>query len=113
MTEISFQQDFVSKTTSCSLTPGDALAKNVVICSDTARPADRFDEDRSNVYKLYRAKRCRPDSSSIRSIVLWQTDRLQPMDERREEGRRSEACVSSYKSGKPLRFNSAFRYLLS
>jgi hypothetical protein len=41
------------------------LAKNVVIFSDGTGQAGgfRFDERRSNVYKLYRATRCGPDSS--------------------------------------------------
>lgn len=41
------------------------MAKNVVIYSDGTGQAGgfRFDEDRSNVYKLYRATRCGPDSS--------------------------------------------------
>jgi uncharacterized protein (DUF2235 family) len=41
------------------------MAKNVVIFSDGTGQAGgfRFDEERSNVYKLYRATRCGPDSS--------------------------------------------------
>jgi uncharacterized protein (DUF2235 family) len=41
------------------------VAKNVVIFSDGTGQAGgfRFDEDRSNVYKLYRATRCGPDSA--------------------------------------------------
>jgi hypothetical protein len=41
------------------------MAKNVVIYSDGTGQAGgfHFDEDRSNVYKLYRATRCCPDSS--------------------------------------------------
>ncbi len=41
------------------------MAKNVVIFSDGTGQAGgfRFDEDRSNVYKLYRATRCGPDSA--------------------------------------------------
>ena len=41
------------------------MAKNVVIFSDGTGQAGgfRFDEDRSNIYKLYRATRCGPDSS--------------------------------------------------
>jgi hypothetical protein len=41
------------------------MAKNVIIYSDGTGQAGgfRFDEDRSNVYKLYRATRCGPDSS--------------------------------------------------
>jgi hypothetical protein len=40
------------------------MGKNVVILSDGTGQAGgfRFDEDRSNVYKLYRATRCSPDS---------------------------------------------------
>jgi uncharacterized protein (DUF2235 family) len=43
---------------------GDAVAKNVVIYSDGTGQAGgfRFDEKRSNIYKLYRATRCGPDS---------------------------------------------------
>jgi uncharacterized protein (DUF2235 family) len=39
------------------------LAKNVVIFSDGTGQAGgfRFDERRSNIYKLYRATRCGPD----------------------------------------------------
>jgi uncharacterized protein (DUF2235 family) len=39
--------------------------KNVVIFSDGTGQAGgfRFDEKRSNIYKLYRATRCGPDSS--------------------------------------------------
>jgi hypothetical protein len=41
------------------------MGKNVVIYSDGTGQAGgfRFDEDRSNIYKLYRATRCGPDSS--------------------------------------------------
>jgi uncharacterized protein (DUF2235 family) len=41
------------------------MSKNIVIYSDGTGQAGgfRFDEDRSNVYKLYRATRCGPDSS--------------------------------------------------
>jgi uncharacterized protein (DUF2235 family) len=41
------------------------MGKNVVIYSDGTGQAGgfRFDEDRSNIYKLYRATRCAPDSS--------------------------------------------------
>jgi hypothetical protein len=41
------------------------MSKNVVIYSDGTGQAGgfRFDEDRSNVYKLYRATRCGPDST--------------------------------------------------
>src|SRR5450631_1324201 len=40
------------------------MGKNVVIFSDGTGQAGgfRFDEDRSNIYKLYRATRCGPDS---------------------------------------------------
>jgi uncharacterized protein (DUF2235 family) len=40
------------------------MAKNIIICSDGTGQAGgfRFDEVRSNVYKLYRATRCGPDS---------------------------------------------------
>jgi uncharacterized protein (DUF2235 family) len=40
------------------------MGKNVVIYSDGTGQAGgfRFDEDRSNIYKLYRATRCGPDS---------------------------------------------------
>ena len=40
------------------------MSKNVVIFSDGTGQAGgfRFDEDRSNIYKLYRATRCSPDS---------------------------------------------------
>lgn len=40
------------------------MAKNIVIFSDGTGQAGgiRFDEDRTNVYKLYRATRCGPDS---------------------------------------------------
>src|SRR5450631_797458 len=41
------------------------FARNVVIFSDGTGQAGgfRFDENRSNIYKLYRATRCGPDSS--------------------------------------------------
>lgn len=41
------------------------MAKNIVIYSDGTGQAGgfRFDENRSNIYKLYRASRCGPDSS--------------------------------------------------
>jgi uncharacterized protein (DUF2235 family) len=41
------------------------MGKNVVIYSDGTGQAGgfRFDEDRSNIYKLYRATRCGPDST--------------------------------------------------
>lgn len=41
------------------------MSKNVIIYSDGTGQAGgfRFDEDRSNVYKLYRATRCGPDST--------------------------------------------------
>jgi hypothetical protein len=41
------------------------MQKNVVIFSDGTGQAGgfRFDEKRSNIYKLYRATRCGPDSS--------------------------------------------------
>jgi uncharacterized protein (DUF2235 family) len=41
------------------------MPKNVVIFSDGTGQAGgfRFDENRSNVYKLYRATRCSADSS--------------------------------------------------
>jgi uncharacterized protein (DUF2235 family) len=41
------------------------MGKNVVIFSDGTGQAGgfRFDEKRSNIYKLYRATRCGPDSS--------------------------------------------------
>jgi uncharacterized protein (DUF2235 family) len=41
------------------------VGKNVIIFSDGTGQAGgfRFDEDRSNIYKLYRAVRCGPDSS--------------------------------------------------
>jgi uncharacterized protein (DUF2235 family) len=41
------------------------MSKNIVIYSDGTGQAGgfRFDEDRSNVYKLYRATRCGPDST--------------------------------------------------
>jgi hypothetical protein len=41
------------------------MGKNVVIFSDGTGQAGgfRFDEKRSNIYKLYRATRCCPDSS--------------------------------------------------
>jgi uncharacterized protein (DUF2235 family) len=40
------------------------VGKNVIIFSDGTGQAGgfRFDEDRSNIYKLYRAARCGPDS---------------------------------------------------
>jgi uncharacterized protein (DUF2235 family) len=40
------------------------MGKNVVIFSDGTGQAGgfRFDEKRSNIYKLYRATRCGPDS---------------------------------------------------
>ena len=40
------------------------MAKNILIYSDGTGMAGgiRFDEDRTNVYKLYRATRCGPDS---------------------------------------------------
>src|SRR3984893_19004378 len=42
-----------------------SMGKNVVIFSDGTGQAGgfRFDEKRSNIYKLYRASRCGPDSS--------------------------------------------------
>jgi uncharacterized protein (DUF2235 family) len=41
------------------------MSKNVIIFSDGTGQAGglRFDEDRTNIYKLYRATRCGPDSS--------------------------------------------------
>ena len=41
------------------------MPKNVIIFSDGTGQAGglRFDENRSNIYKLYRATRCGPDSS--------------------------------------------------
>ena len=41
------------------------MPKNVIIFSDGTGQAGglRFDEDRSNIYKLYRATRCGPDSA--------------------------------------------------
>jgi uncharacterized protein (DUF2235 family) len=44
----------------------DIPGKNVVIFSDGTGQAGgfRFDENRSNIYKLYRATRCGPDSST-------------------------------------------------
>ena len=41
------------------------MGKNVVIYSDGTGQAGgfRFDENRSNIYKLYRATRCGPDSN--------------------------------------------------
>jgi uncharacterized protein (DUF2235 family) len=41
------------------------LTRTVVIFSDGTGQAGgfRFDEDRSNIYKLYRATRCGPDSN--------------------------------------------------
>ena len=44
---------------------GKPTGKNVVIFSDGTGQAGgfRFDENRSNIYKLYRATRCGPDSS--------------------------------------------------
>jgi Uncharacterized alpha/beta hydrolase domain (DUF2235) len=41
------------------------MAKNIIIYSDGTGQAGgfRFDEKRSNIYKLYRATRCGPDSS--------------------------------------------------
>jgi hypothetical protein len=46
------------------LTEGDAMAKNILIFSDGTGMVGgiTFDEDRSNIYKLYRATRCGPDS---------------------------------------------------
>ena len=43
------------------------MPKNVIIFSDGTGQAGglRFDENRSNIYKLYRATRCGPDSQSI------------------------------------------------
>jgi uncharacterized protein (DUF2235 family) len=40
------------------------IAKNILIYSDGTGMAGgiRFDEDRTNIYKLYRATRCGPDS---------------------------------------------------
>lgn len=48
------------------------MAKNVLIFSDGTGQAGglRFDEDRSNIYKLYRATRCGPDSLSIHGSRL-------------------------------------------
>jgi uncharacterized protein (DUF2235 family) len=44
---------------------GKPTGKNVVVFSDGTGQAGgfRFDENRSNIYKLYRATRCVPDSS--------------------------------------------------
>src|SRR3954464_8697251 len=41
-----------------------AMAKNILIFSDGTGQAGgiRFDENRTNIYKLYRATRCGPDS---------------------------------------------------
>jgi uncharacterized protein (DUF2235 family) len=41
------------------------MPKNVIIYSDGTGQAGglRFDEDRTNIYKFYRATRCGPDSS--------------------------------------------------
>jgi len=41
------------------------MGKNVLIFSDGTAQAGglRFDENRSNIYKLYRATRCGPDST--------------------------------------------------
>lgn len=43
---------------------GAAMAKNILIFSDGTGQAGgiAFDEDRTNIYKLYRATRCGPDS---------------------------------------------------
>ena len=40
------------------------MAKNILIFSDGTGQAGgiRFDENRTNIYKLYRATRCGPDS---------------------------------------------------
>src|SRR5262245_4018083 len=40
------------------------MAKNILIFSDGTGQAGgiKFDEDRTNIYKLYRATRCGPDS---------------------------------------------------
>jgi Uncharacterized alpha/beta hydrolase domain (DUF2235) len=44
---------------------GEPMAKNILIYSDGTGMAGgiTFDEDRTNIYKLYRATRCGPDSS--------------------------------------------------
>ena len=47
------------------------MAKNIVIFSDGTgqRGGITFDENRTNIYKLYRATRCAPDSSV--NPALW------------------------------------------
>src|ERR1700704_1605419 len=61
-TILTYAQSFVCSQSSRGL--GIAMAKNILIFSDGTGQAGgiRFDENRTNIYKLYRATRCGPDS---------------------------------------------------
>ena len=52
------------------------MAKNIVIFSDGTgqRGGITFDENRTNIYKLYRATRCAPDSSVNPALQLTYYD---------------------------------------
>lgn len=52
------------------------MTKNILIFSDGTGQAGgiRFDEDRTNIYKLYRATRCSPDSTIDPALRQAQAD---------------------------------------